>query len=530
MKYNRVQFSPLILLFFALVISNVSIAQAPLKQESLLDESEELVYSNPNDALKVGLHLLQGATSNHDKAKLNLLIAQIYKVKGDYSNSLVFLFEADKNKADLPPKLAAEIFVKKADLLRELYLDDQAKKYLAAAENKSLSIKDKDDKASVDALIVLEYVRMNMERQNYKEASKIIQNQNKNFEKAVQNNPELNLKYTIIQGRICSGLGDFNKAQTYFDKALSSLNNSNKKFKYAEIYTLSGLATVYFHKQDHKKAIDALLKALHLAKTLENVYLNAAINRQLSINYLALNDKVNYKLYNTNFLKLNPEVEKKEDETVNNAYNLISQEYADYFDLKRNGYLLKFYGLLLFFVLVVIACFAFWNKFQMKKKRLTEIISYLEITRNNFIISLAEKSDVKEIRDASKKTYIPQETEQALLNKLKRFESSTKFVNNDMSLAVLAGQFETNTKYLSEIINKHYNVNFNTYINKLRINFIVNKLKSDPNFMNYKISYLAEACGFSSHSSFATIFKSVTGIAPITFIEFLKNEKEAINA
>ena len=57
----------------------------------------------------------------------------------------------------------------------------------------------------------------------------------------------------------------------------------------------------------------------------------------------------------------------------------------------------------------------------------------------------------------------------------------------DISLAVLAGQLDSNTKYLSEIINTHYNVNFNTYINKLRINYIIEKLKTDPNFINYKI-------------------------------------------
>lgn len=159
----------------------------------------------------------------------------------------------------------------------------------------------------------------------------------------------------------------------------------------------------------------------------------------------------------------------------------------------------------------------------MSKKRLKEIINYLEVTRNNLIIRYKEKKVV------SKKNFIPQETEQALLNKLKRFESSTRFTNNDMSLAVLSGQFETNTKYLSEIINKHYQVNFNTYINKLRINYIVEKLKSDPNFINYKISHLAETCGFSSHSTFATIFKSITGIAPITFIEFLKKERDTSN-
>ena len=67
-----------------------------------------------------------------------------------------------------------------------------------------------------------------------------------------------------------------------------------------------------------------------------------------------------------------------------------------------------------------------------------------------------------------------------ILNKLKRFESSKRFLNKDISLAVLAGQLESNTKYLSEIINTHYNVNFNTYINRLRINFIIEKLKTDP--------------------------------------------------
>jgi YesN/AraC family two-component response regulator len=111
------------------------------------------------------------------------------------------------------------------------------------------------------------------------------------------------------------------------------------------------------------------------------------------------------------------------------------------------------------------------------------------------------------------------------LQKLKRFENSKKFLSKDISLAVLAGQFDTNTKYLSEIINSHYQINFNSYINNLRINYIIEKLKTDPNYKNYKISYLAESSGFSSHSSFATVFKSITGISPVKFIDFLMNEK-----
>lgn len=164
-----------------------------------------------------------------------------------------------------------------------------------------------------------------------------------------------------------------------------------------------------------------------------------------------------------------------------------------------------------------------WRELFQKKNRLNEIINYLKITRNNFINSITEK------KEEVKKAPIPKETERQLLEKLQKFETTKKFTHKDISLAVLAGQFDTNTKYLSEVINSNYHVNFNLYINKLRINYIVEKLKVDSNFINYKISYLAENCGFSSHSSFATVFKLITGISPVTFIDLLKKEKEELN-
>ena len=44
--------------------------------------------------------------------------------------------------------------------------------------------------------------------------------------------------------------------------------------------------------------------------------------------------------------------------------------------------------------------------------------------------------------------------------------------------------------------------------------------------INYKISYLAEECGFSSHSSFATVFKSIVGMSPVTLIKLIKEERK----
>ena len=48
--------------------------------------------------------------------------------------------------------------------------------------------------------------------------------------------------------------------------------------------------------------------------------------------------------------------------------------------------------------------------------------------------------------------------------------------------------------------------------------------------MNYKISFLAEESGFSSHSSFATVFKAIIGMSPATFINLLKTEREEMKS
>ncbi|TGD59067.1 helix-turn-helix domain-containing protein [Flavobacterium humi] len=523
MKHNGIRFYFLILLFFTIVFANSIVAQTPSKQQSLFHEFEELIHSKPDEALKIGMHLLKNSSSDEEKSEINMLIAEIYKVKGDYSNALNYLYVADKDTPDLSDMNAVKILIAKSAILRSLYLEEKSERYFEEARQKAVSIKEKDDQRLATIFLTLEKAAMYISHQKYEAALKTIENKSKEFEVAKKDSPDLDLWLAINMGKIYSGLGDFEKSNGYFSKARLLLDKGNKENQFAEIFVLNGLAGVNFHKKDHQKAIVLLSESLKIAQNLDNLYLTETISKQLAINYLALNDKANYKWYNANLLKISTQIENAEQESVNTAYNLIAKETENNYLAKKQNYRIQFYVALVLFFLVLIGCTMFWLKFHWKKKRLKEIINYLEVTRNNLVSRYTEK------KEASKKVFIPQETEQALLNKLKRFENTTRFTNNDISLAVLSGQFETNTKYLSEIINKHYNVNFNTYINKLRINYIVEKLKSDPNFINYKISYLAETCGFSSHSSFATVFKSITGIAPITFIELLKNEKEIGN-
>lgn len=527
MKKSKFIYNFLIHTFFTLVVfTNASLAQDANKQQLLFVESEELCNNKPDEALKIGKLLLKSSSSDNENAKINLLLAKIYKVKGDYNNVLIHLFEASKNPKNIDLRDEIEINIRKSEILRILYLDNPSKKYLDDASTKIIKIKDSKTQNFLKASIVLEKAMMYLERQNSKDALNLIQKEEINFSNTLQENIDLNKWYIITKGKIYSGLGNYDKAYYYFNQLDIILKKDKNIDKLAEIDYLNGSSTVFFHKKEYQKAIDLSLKSLKSANEIDNFYLTEIINKNLMLNYLAINNAVDYKSYNADFLKTRTEFENLEQDAINTAHNLITQEFDNKYEVKRKSFNNKLYLFLIAFFIILLVCFLFWYKQFSKKKRLNEIINYLEITRKNSIIDNAEKIEVKEAKEINKKIVIPIETENALLNKLKRFESSSRFTNKEMSLAVLAGQLDTNTKYLSEIINNHYNMNFNSYINKLRINFIVSKLKSDANFINYKISYLAETCGFSSHSSFATVFKSITGITPITFIELLKKEKE----
>lgn len=131
--------------------------------------------------------------------------------------------------------------------------------------------------------------------------------------------------------------------------------------------------------------------------------------------------------------------------------------------------------------------------------------------------------------DLSKKDYIPRDKEFEILDKIEEFEKTTLFLKNGFSLNELSMQVGVNHRYLSYVINTHKNRSFNAYINELRIKHIVDCLQNDPKYLQYKISYLAEQSGFSSHNRFTISFKKVTGHSPSAYISYVKRLKNKRN-
>ncbi len=92
-------------------------------------------------------------------------------------------------------------------------------------------------------------------------------------------------------------------------------------------------------------------------------------------------------------------------------------------------------------------------------------------------------------------------------------ESEKPYLDNNISLSVLAQDIGTNNKYLSYLINKEFGLNFSSFINNYRIEE-AKKLLADPKNNIYTIESIAEKTGFKSKSAFNSAFKKNTKLTP----------------
>jgi AraC-like DNA-binding protein len=110
-----------------------------------------------------------------------------------------------------------------------------------------------------------------------------------------------------------------------------------------------------------------------------------------------------------------------------------------------------------------------------------------------------------------------------ILNKLMEFEKNKGFLDKSITSKSLAELFDTNTKYISNVINDYKKHTVNNYINNLRIEYALLILQKDNKKRKYNIEALAEEFGFNSSKSFNVAFYNKTGIKPSFYIKELEN-------
>jgi len=139
------------------------------------------------------------------------------------------------------------------------------------------------------------------------------------------------------------------------------------------------------------------------------------------------------------------------------------------------------------------------------------------------VISVAHRADLP-VKEPSLDTEDPKEKVLELINRIDQYvRDSAVYTKQDLTVVDISTALKVHPRDVSIAINKHYNKNFNTYINEFRIKKAQELLKTDI-LTNLSIEGLSREVGFHSKASFYTAFKKATGTTPMNYhTEVLEN-------
>ncbi len=362
----------------------------------------------------------------------------------------------------------------------------------------------------------------------------------------------------------------------------ASLQHPNK-YLYPWFLTSYGITSYY--KEDYVKGIDSLLKASEFLKNNEKslcsnyLYIYKCLEKQSkndeAIGYLYKVDSIYqekpkvifqareaYELLNKE-LKAAKKPEKQltaiekllvVDEIITEKYQNLGKEIVQKYEtplmisekeellsekeelinqLKDENFLSQKMVVILIIVSVIllVIIFYFSRRNIVYKKRFNALMEEYEQKKAQKEKEKTEKKHVpvtqkvKTTSTTEKDTIgLPKEVVDAILVKLKKFEDTYRFTKKNYTQTKLARELDTNSTYLSKIINMTKGMNFAKYMNELRIDYAIEQLKENKVFRSYTIKAIALEVGFNNAQSFSIAFHKKTGINPSYFLKQLENQ------
>ncbi|WP_156306729.1 helix-turn-helix domain-containing protein [Sphingobacterium endophyticum] len=521
-----------------------------LSKKKLSQDEEKDLYrwyyflASTNGKLDLTLHYLEKldsiSKSTNDPINqflANLGVAEVYYKKSDYEQSKQSFERAQKFIKDFPEGI--ERSLANAEYSYFYYLSGNFDVYIVELE-KSISDLRKLRKnisesesaylensiATIGVNLACGYIMkedFDQAALNLKEVDSIYAT---NFKDAVNSTSVHTL---LVKGKYHFFKKEFEKAIPYFEEVISI--DKDIDFQEEAYMAQVFLGIIYYQLGDYPTSLMHTEIAInHPMVVADYVKYEMESYRYAYLASKQLGDTEKSLKYSGLFMEQDEELNDNKRSNFINSFinNLEVGKLQDDLSAKNStNFLLKYilFGLAVLIAGLGIILFYQFKENKKNKQKISDYLAQLNADSQKKNISQDKRKDLssEEVNEQGQSQEIDEKTGK-ILDKLDEFEEGDLYVDSRMSLAFLASYLSTNTITLSKIINTYKQMNFNDYINGLRIRYIIEKIKNEPKFEQYKISYLAEVSGFSSHSIFSKAFKKSTGVTPSQFLDYLKEE------
>jgi AraC-like DNA-binding protein len=203
-------------------------------------------------------------------------------------------------------------------------------------------------------------------------------------------------------------------------------------------------------------------------------------------------------------------------QTIFEGYDLKNVEYrADKAEETSNLFKRYFTQTIVIASLLIFFAIIFFIYYRNRQKQ--------KLAKFHKLISTLKAKETNESKSTGYDYVLSDEKASKILDNLAILEAKLFFLDKKYNLTTLAKKCNTNSSYLSKVINKYKEKTFSEYMADLRISYVLNALKIDKKLRSYTIQSIAEEIGFKQSESFSKAFKKRTGFNPSFYIKNLEN-------
>jgi tetratricopeptide (TPR) repeat protein len=318
------------------------------------------------------------------------------------------------------------------------------------------------------------------------------------------------------------------------EKIYQSVLMASREYEFNNEYfkAIYNLGDLNYHKKDFQKALfyfEKVDSVYYSNKTnptefLKSNYYQAKVYNAINnLEKAAEHSEIYLDNYEKNVFNLNKEITEVNSNLSNE--HLQSEMKAIQSDFKfKNGfnYLMIFVVSIVILLILVVVNDA---RKKANKKRINDLPEFKSLS-NYSISEVGEKQIVPNVASFKNSvSLISVEKEKEILDKLSILEKKLDYIKPDFTQQYVAKKIKTNTAYLSNVVNRHYNKSFSEYLNELRVNYVINEMVSNPTYRKYSTQAIAESVGYKNAVSFTKSFNKKTGLTPH---QFIKNIEESV--
>ncbi len=317
---------------------------------------------------------------------------------------------------------------------------------------------------------------------------------------------------------------EYAKARQYFEQQLQVISTQWEPER-DSLATFIAIANTYSQEKQYQQAVIQLKKALQLTIDKNITDQAASIYQLLSDNYRMQGDEETASQYHIRYL------EKREETHTNQLSNIAEMNYIyklkkeeEHTQLLEQRQFLQqmalLAGLIILFIVLVFFVLL-WRKNKELEQRNRSLYE-----KNKQVMRI--EADEQNLRKTYSKSNLNDERRETLIFRIQEVLADPDIIcQQDFTLNKLAKLINSNTTYVSQVINEKYGMTFSNLLGSYRIKVACQWMEDPKHSAHITIETIAKSIGFKSRTAFVNVFKRETGLKPSEYLRMASKKENA---